>query len=197
MESNQLKSLIESLLFVSGEPLKIKKIAATAGVSATKVQNAANLLREDLLAGKRGIQLIEKDEEIQLVTSAENSKLMDEFLKNEMEQGLSRASLETLAIVAYRGPLTRIEIEEIRGVNCSYSLRYLLLRGLIERLENPADSRSWHYQISFDFLRKLNLFKKEDLPRYEELKKNDKKAEKADANLFEGKIEEKVADKIL
>lgn len=197
MEQENLKSLIESLLFVSGEPLKIKKIAATAGVVAAEVRDAANALRDDLRNGKRGIQLIEKDDEIQLVTSAENSKLMDEFLKNEMEQGLSRASLETLAIVAYRGPLTRIEIEEIRGVNCSYSLRYLLLRGLIERLENPADSRSWHYQISFDFLRKLNLSRKEDLPRYEELKKNYKKIENADHNLFEGKIEEKVTEKIL
>ncbi len=197
MESDQLKSLIESLLFVSGEPLKIKKIAATAGVSAENVREAANLLGEDLRTGKRGIQLVEKDDEIQLVTSAENSKLMDEFLKNEMEQGLSRASLETLAIVAYRGPLTRIEIEEIRGVNCSYSLRYLLLRGLIERLENPADSRSWHYQISFDFLRKLNLAKKEDLPRYEELKKTDKKNENKPANDLEEKAEEKISEKIL
>ncbi len=192
MNLDNLKSLIESLLFVSGEPLKIKKIAATAGVSAAEVKDAANLLREDLRTGKRGIQLIEKDDELQLVTSAENSKLMDEFLKNEMEQGLSRASLETLAIVAYRGPLARIEIEEIRGVNCSYSLRYLLLRGLIERLENPADSRSWHYQISFDFLKKLNLAKKEDLPRYEELKKNNKKIENTEPNLFEEKITEKI-----
>ncbi len=192
MELNNLKSLIESLLFVSGEPLKIKKIASTAGVSAEEVRGAANLLREDMRAGKRGIQLIEKDDEIQLVTSAENSELMDKFLKNEMEQGLSRASLETLAIVAYRGPITRIEIEEIRGVNCSYSLRYLLLRGLIDRLENPLDSRSWHYQISFDFLRKLNLSKKEDLPRYEELKRTEKKTENKSLNTPEEKSEEKL-----
>lgn len=194
---DNLKSLIESLLFVSGEPLKIKKIAATSGASAEEVREAVNLLSEELQAGKRGIQLIEKDDEVQLVTSAENSKLMDEFLKNEMEQGLSRASLETLAIVAYRGPITRIEIEEIRGVNCSYSLRYLLLRGLIERLENPMDSRSWHYQISFDFLRKLNLAKKEDLPRYEELKKIAKEAEDKISDISEEKAEEKNTEKIL
>lgn len=185
MELDKLKSLVESLLFVSGEPLKIKKIAAAAGAPMAEVREAVNLLRDDLRDGKRGVRLIEKDDEIQLATSAENSRLMDQFLKNEMEQDLSRASLETLAIAAYRGPIARIEIEEIRGVNCSYSLRYLLLRGLIERLENPADSRSWHYQISFDFLRKLNLAKKEDLPRYEELKKIDKKMENKISNAEE------------
>lgn len=192
MELDKLKSLVESLLFVSGEPLKIKKIAAIAGAPVAEIREAINLLREDLRVGKRGMRLIEKDDEIQLATSAENSQLMDQFLKNEMEQSLSRASLETLAIVAYRGPIARIEIEEIRGVNCVYSLRYLLLRGLIERFENPADSRSWHYQISFDFLRKLNLAKKEDLPRYEELKKIDKKTENKTANALKEKTEEKI-----
>jgi segregation and condensation protein B len=170
MEQEKLKSLIESLLFVSGEPLKVKKIAAIAGAGSAEAKAGISALRESLAAGKSGLRLIEKDGEIQLTTSPENSEYVNVFLKSEMEQKLSRASLETLAIVAYRGPIARISIEEIRGVNCTFTLRYLLLRGLVERIENPRDSRSWLYQISFDFLKKLNLGKKENLPGYEELK---------------------------
>lgn len=170
MEQEKLKSIIESLLFVSGEPLKIKKIAALAEVSGAEVKNGISALRESFEAGKRGLRVIEKGDEIQLVTNPGNSKYVEGFLKSEMEQKLSRASLETLAIVAYRGPITRIGVEEIRGVNCTFTLRYLLLRGLIERIENPHDSRSWLYRISFDFLKKMNLAKKEDLPCYEDLK---------------------------
>ncbi len=170
MDKEKLKSIIESLLFVSGEPLKIKKIAAIAGVGGAEAKAGISALRESLTAEKSGLRLIEKDDEIQLATSPENSEYVNAFLKSEMEQKLSRASLETLAIVAYRGPITRSGIEEIRGVNCTFTLRYLLLRGLVERIANPHDSRSWLYEISFDFLKKMNLAKKEDLPRYEELK---------------------------
>ena len=193
MEQDKLRSVVESLLFVSGEPMTVKKIASIAKASAAEVKDAVNSLLEELKNGKRGLQLIEKDDEIQLVTSAENSEFVDHFLKSEMEQSLSRASLETLAIVAYRGPLTRSQIEEIRGVNCTFTLRYLLIRGLVERIENPNDSRSWYYQISFDFLKKLNLGRIEDLPRYEELKKTAEKAE----GKTEEKIEEKTAEKAI
>jgi len=170
MEKEKLKSIIESLLFISGEPLKVKKIATIAGVSSAEAKEATEALRQDLAAGKKGLVILEKDDEIQLATNPDNAEAVNNFLKSEMEQKLSRASLETLAIVAYRGPIVRIGIEEIRGVNSTFSLRYLLLRGLVERIENPHDSRSWLYQISFDFLKKMNLAKKEDLPRYEELR---------------------------
>lgn len=176
MNQEKLKSIIESLLFVSGEPMKIKKIVTITKEGASEVKKAAEELKNDLISGKRGLALLAKEDEIQLATNAENSEYVDNFLKSEMEQKLSRASLETLAIVAYRGPITRMGIEEIRGVNCTFTLRYLLIRGLIDRVENPHDSRSWYYKISFDFLKKLNLSRKEDLPRYEELEKtNDDK----------------------
>lgn len=176
MENEKIKSIIESILFISGEPIKIKKIAAIAKLSSGEIKKGIESLKQDLVSGHRGIRIIEKDEEVQLVTNSENAEYVNDFLKNELEQGLTRASLETLAIVAYRGPLTRIEVEQIRGVNCTFTLRYLLLRGLIDRIENPNDSRSWHYKISFDFLKKLNFARIEELPRYEELKKETEKA---------------------
>jgi segregation and condensation protein B len=171
MENEKIKSIIESILFVSGEPIKIKKIVAVTKFSNEEIKNGIESLKQDLVSTNRGIRIIEKEDEVQMVTNSENAELINTFLKNELEQGLTRASLETLAIVAYRGPLTRMEVEQIRGVNCSFALRYLLLRGLIDRVENPNDSRSWHYKISFDFLKKLNFSRIEDLPRYEELKK--------------------------
>lgn len=175
MENENIKSIIESILFVSGEPIKIKKIAAVAKLTSEEVKKGIESLRQDFVSANRGIRIIEKDDEVQMATNPENAEYINVFLKNELEQGLTRASLETLAIVAYRGPLTRMEVEQIRGVNCSFALRYLLLRGLIDRVENPHDSRSWHYKISFDFLRKLNFARIEDLPRYEELKKETEK----------------------
>lgn len=176
MENEKIKSIIESILFVSGEPIKIKKIAAIARLTIGEIKTGIESLKQDSVSAKRGIRIIEKDEEIQMVTNPENAEYIDDFLKNELEQGLSRAMLETLAIVAYRGPLSRMEVEQIRGVNCTFTLRYLLLRGLIDRVENPNDSRSWHYKISLDFLKKLNFSRIEDLPRYEELKKETEKS---------------------
>lgn len=176
MENENIKSAIESILFVSGEPIKIKKIAAVIKLGVDEVKKGIEGLRQDLASSGRGVRIIEKEDEVQMVTRPENAEYINAFLKNELEQGLTRASLETLAIVAYRGPLTRMEVEQIRGVNCSFALRYLLLRGLIDRVENPNDSRSWHYKISFDFLKKLNFARIEDLPRYEELKKETEKA---------------------
>ncbi len=179
MENEKIKSIIESILFVSGEPIKIKKIALIANLKVEEVKNGIESLKQDLISANRGIRIIEKDGEVQLATNSKNAEYINDFLKNEMEQGLTRSSLETLSIVAYRGPLTRIEVEQVRGVNCTFALRYLLLRGLIERIENPNDARSWHYKISFDFLKKLNFARIEDLPRYEELKKE---AEKNESN---------------
>ncbi len=171
MEQEKIKSITESLLFVSGEPLKIRKIAEIIGegIKSEEVKRAINSLQEDFIAAKRGLRIIQNNGEAQLVSSPDNSEYVSRFLKSEVEESLSRASLETLSIVAYRGAITRSEIEEIRGVNCTFTLRYLLIRGLIERMQNPNDSRSYLYQISFDFLKKLNLNRKENLPNYEEL----------------------------
>ena len=91
-------------------------------------------------------------------------------MKSEFSEELSRAAIETAAIIAYQGPITRAEIEYVRGVNSSFILRGLLMRGLVERIENPKDARSYLYRISFDFLKHLGLTKIEDLPQYQEFR---------------------------
>lgn len=170
MDSEKLKSVIESLLFVSGEPIKLRTIVQIAGGNLSEIKDAIDALSRDYKHNNRGLRVVEKDEEIQMVTTSENSEFVGKMIEADLKSPLSRASLETLAIVAYRGPITRAKVEEIRGVNCSFTLRYLLIIGLVERIDNPEDSRSYLYRISFDFLKKLGFEKISDLPRYTELK---------------------------
>ncbi|EKE10649.1 MAG: hypothetical protein ACD_15C00221G0001 [uncultured bacterium] len=93
-------------------------------------------------------------------------EFVEQLVKNELEGPLSSAALEVLSIIAYRGPISKPEIEAIRGINCSYTLRNLTIRGLIERENNPKDSRGYVYVVSFDFLKKLGVEKMENLPEY-------------------------------
>lgn len=161
-----MKSIIESILFSAGEPISIKKLAETLNKKQSLVEELVRELAEDYQNKKRGLRIIQKEKEIQLVSNPENSKYVEKMVKDEVQEDLTPAALETLAIIAYRGPISRAEIEEIRGVNSSYILRNLLIRGLIDRKEHPKDNRAYIYQISFNFLRKLGLQSIEELPDY-------------------------------
>lgn len=174
MDQEKLKSIVESLLFVSGEPVSITKIAKITEVSAEEVENCVNLLQAEYAGAKRGIVIIRKEKEVQMATDPENASVIDQMVKSEIQENLSRAGLEVLSIIAYRGPITRIEVEAIRGVNCSFTVRSLMMRGLLERIENPKDNRGYLYKISFDFLKKLGLDSVEKLPDYETLSKDDR-----------------------
>lgn len=161
-----IKKKIEGILFLYGEPLSVKKLSTLIGSDQSAIENALQALSTDYK--ERGIRLISKDNEWQLVTAPDLAMLLEDLAKAEYSENLSRAALEALAIVAYKGPLTRAEIEFIRGVNSVYSLRNLLMRGLIEKKENPRDGRSHLYAISFDFLRHIGIAGIEYMPRYEE-----------------------------
>lgn len=164
-----LKSVIESILFVHGEPLSIEKLAQICHALKSDVNNALEELKRDY--AERGIVILEKDSQFQIGTNPQNSDLIKELAKSEFSEELTRAALETLTIVAYKGPLMRAQIEFVRGVNSSFTLRNLLLRGLVERIDNPKDSRSYLYRISFDFLKHFGLTKIEELPNFDEFKK--------------------------
>ena len=163
-------SAIESILFVHGEPLTEKRIAAILEVPKTEVAaGLAGLSRR--LAG-RGLALIEHAGAWQLVTHPDCARFVEALGRHQHAEELSRAALETLAIVAYRGPLTRVEVEYIRGVQSSFSLRTLLLRGLVERAEHQDGARSFVYSVSMDFLKYLGLARLSDLPDYESLRRS-------------------------
>jgi segregation and condensation protein B len=122
-------------------------------------------LRERLQA--RGVQVLEKDGEVMLGTHPEASAIIEQLTKEELNRDLGKAGLETLTIVLYKGPITRAELDYIRGVNSSFILRHLTVRGLVDKVVNPADSRSFLYQPSFEVLQHLGITKKEELPDYE------------------------------
>jgi segregation and condensation protein B len=171
MEQEKLKSIIESILFASGEPVKISRIAKIAGVSQPEVENALMIL-EGEYSQNRGLIIIKKEDAVQMATSPDNAGVISELVKSEIQENLSHAALEVLSIVAYRQPISRANIEAIRGVNCSFTLRTLLMRGLLERVENPGDSRGYLYKISFDFLKKMGVESVQKLPDWETLSRD-------------------------
>jgi len=180
MEKDKLKSAIESLLFVSGEPIGAQKLAKICGISKNEVGAAIREL-EGEYQGNRGLRIVSKGESYQLATSPENASHVNQLVSGELNADLSRPAIETISIVAYRGPITRAQIEAVRGVNCSYVLRSLLVRGLVERRET-ADIRGYLYEISFEFLRNLGVRNVKDLPDWENLSKNEKVSELLNIN---------------
>jgi segregation and condensation protein B len=172
MEQNKIKSILESVLFISGEPMKIARLVKITGSSKPEIENAIMVMQNEY-AG-RGLSLIRKEDEVQLVTNPDNSSYINDLVKSEIQENLSKAALEVLSIVAYRGPISRIDIEAVRGVNCAFTLRSLLMRGLLERIENPKDNRGYLYKISFEFLKKLGLDSINKLPDFETLSKDER-----------------------
>jgi len=154
---------IESLLFVANEPVKIDHLATILEVSTEQIEEALSVLRGDY--AQRGLRLQRKGERVQMVTAPETADIVRRFLGLELTGKLSPAALETLAIVAYRQPITRAQVEGIRGVNSDSVIRTLVNRGLVEeqgRLEQAG--RPIIYGTSFDFLQQFGLSSLEQLP---------------------------------
>lgn len=172
MEERKLKSILESILFVHAQPLAIKKLALLTDSSQKEVGQAIGQLKEEYLRNEHGFAILEKDDKIQLVTHPDNGIYIQKIVQGEVNASLSSATLEVLSIVAYRGPLSRSEIEAIRGVNCSYVLRNLLVKGLIERVESEEDTRVFLYKPSFEFLKLLGINSLSELPKYEDLSRD-------------------------
>ncbi len=165
-----LISKLEALLFIYGEPLEPKKLAKILGVKESEVSAGLDLLKNELGRDERGLVLMEDKEKIQLVTKPEFSKLLEDITKQEFTESLTPAALETLSIIAYAGPISRADIEYIRGVNSSFIVRALLMRGLVDRSVDPKRSNTYLYSTSFELLRHLGLTKNSDLPDYSKYK---------------------------
>ncbi|MFH1402506.1 MAG: SMC-Scp complex subunit ScpB [Patescibacteria group bacterium] len=164
-----LDAQIEAILFFSGEPISKNKLAEILDKDSDEIQNALFVLEERLET--RGITLLSNNDEIVLGTSAEMSPIIETLKKDELNRDLGNAGLETLSIVLYKGPITRAEIDYIRGVNSNFILRNLHIRGLVEKISNPKDQRSYLYVASFKLLSFLGISKVEDLPEYKEARK--------------------------
>ncbi len=166
-----LKSKVESLLFISNQPFTIKKLASLTGGEIDKVQQAIAELMAEYNHEPKGVQLARIEDKVQMISSPDNATLVSDFIKEETTGELTKAALETLTIVAYRGPIARAELEQIRGVNCAVILRNLQMRGLVESKEDKKTMQSV-YNITFDLLKFLGLNQQSDLPDYEKLNSN-------------------------
>ncbi|MGG7143591.1 SMC-Scp complex subunit ScpB [Clostridium nigeriense] len=161
----KIKSAIESLLFVSGDPLTIKDISNALEISTKIIKGIVDEMLKEYDEEKRGIKLISINGEFQLVTKAENSNYIQKLLKKNKRQSLSQASLESLAIIAYKQPITRVDIDEIRGVKSESAMQRLLEKDLIKevgRLEVPG--RPILYGTTEEFLRQFGLRELNELP---------------------------------
>ena len=162
-----LKPLIESLLFVAGRPVSLKELARVTGKKEAEV---AELLAA-LIAEKKntGIVILEQNRSYLMSTNPQNSEAVKSFLNTDLREKLTDAAIETLAIITYKQPVSRAEIEAIRGVNSQYTIRLLLMRGLVEKVQSPKDNRSHYYQTTHEFLQHLGLSSVKDLPDFAEL----------------------------
>ena len=166
----KIKSQIESLLFTAGHPVAVKKLAEILETGESEINSSLRELADEYEKNERGLRLVFFDGKVQLVASPYSIEAVKKLIKSDFEEDLSSAALETLAIISYRGPISRAAIENLRGVNCSFILQSLAIRGLIDRKNNPEDGRSYVYSVTFDFLKHLGLTKLEDLPNFNELK---------------------------
>lgn len=167
-ETILISARIEALLFYKGEPVKIAFLAEALNESVENIYQGLATLEGDFVG--RGIQLLKNGDEVTLGTVSVMSPVIEKLLKEEISKDLGKAGLETLAIVLYRGPVSRSEVNYIRGVNSNYILRNLQVRGLIEK-DEISSVRSTVYRPTFELLSYLGISSVEDLPEYENSRK--------------------------
>ncbi|PIT87904.1 MAG: hypothetical protein COU31_00260 [Candidatus Magasanikbacteria bacterium CG10_big_fil_rev_8_21_14_0_10_40_10] len=165
-----LQSKLESILFVASKPIGVKKIAKVLAVDIQEAQNALEELIVKYNQPNSGIVIMRNNSEVQMTSNPDNSASAENFLKNEISGELTRPQLETLTVISYCGPITKPELEQIRGVNCGLILRNLLLRGLVQ--ENKENSFLPSYEVSMDYLRHLGIKSAQELPDYDKLRQH-------------------------
>jgi segregation and condensation protein B len=163
-----VEAQLEAVLFVSPEPLSIAQLSRAIGLPAAKLTTPLEQLK-DRLAGGSGLRLSHLDGRFRLVTAPEADPAIRRLQGEPTKPDLSRAALETLAIVAYRGPVTRSTVDALRGVASDSLLRNLVARGLVrEAGRSPTPGRPVQYQVSQTFLDHFGLTSLEDLPALDE-----------------------------
>lgn len=164
-----LESKLEALLFWKGEPLSKKKIETALSCTSEALEESLKKLQENL--SNRGLVIMVNDGEVEMRTAPEASGFIEKLTKEELVRDLGKAGLETLSIILYKSPVKRSDIDYIRGVNSSFIIRNLLIRGLIERVtEKEGMGRGYLYKPTIDLLAHLGIAKIHDLPEYNKVK---------------------------
>jgi segregation and condensation protein B len=167
-----IKSKIESLLFISAKPMSVKQLADLIKADSKEIKEAGDGLVSYYKEKKGGMEIIKNGSSYQMVSAPENASVVREFIKDETTGELSRPSLEALTIIAYRAPISKIDLDRIRGVNCSLIVRNLLIRGLIEGKFDKKKNETY-YNPTFDFIKYLGINDIKELPDYERLHADD------------------------
>lgn len=170
MEQSELQRVLEAILFAAGEPVEISRLAATLEVDETDIEQAADALSDELSFNRRGIRILRLEKAYQMASSGEMADLITKTLETRKPPKLSSSQLEALTIVAYYQPATKAMVEQIRGVDSSYSISALLNKKLIEeagRMNVPG--RPILYKTTPDFLRTFGLKSLSELPEIEKV----------------------------
>ena len=165
---SKIISQIESILFVASKPVSIKKIAKILNVDEVAVNSSLEQLKQKYDSVDSGLVLFRNNDEFQLVAHPDNRLIAEHFVKAEISGELTRPQLETLTVVSYCGPITKPELDQIRGVNCSLILRNLLIRGLIKE-QDIGTTLLPSYEVTMDYLQHLGISDLKELPDYETL----------------------------
>jgi len=159
-----LEQQIEAVLFYKAKPVAISWLIKFFAVDAENLGNSLVALQQNL--ANRGLRLIVSDnKEVQMVTAPELAEIIEKVRRDDIKRDIGSAGAETLAVILYRGPISRVEIDRIRGVNSSFILRNLQIRGLVERVGNES-ARGYSYQATPLLLAHLGVEQKESLPDY-------------------------------
>lgn len=164
-----IEQKIEAVLFYKNEPMGIKDLSKLLEESEKKIKEALQNLAKSF--ENRGICLVMNDDEVSLVTAPKTKDLIEKIAKDEMSGEIGKAGLETLAIILYNGPVSRRDIDYIRGVNSTFILRNLCIRGLVEREPDPKDQRIFKYKGTLSLLTHLGIKTIKELPEFETFKK--------------------------
>lgn len=159
---NDVAAQVEALLFALGRPVGRAELAKYIGSDENTLAEAI----KTLASRTGGVVVVDDGTMLELRVADVASSLIEKVRKDEYSRELGRAGQETLSAVLYRGPLTRSEVDFIRGVNSTQTLRTLTMRGLLRRVPNPRDERSFLYEPTTELLSTLGVVRSEDLPDY-------------------------------
>lgn len=164
---NKLDKQIEALIFYKGEEVTFGELSKLLETDEKEIIESISKLKEKY--ADSGIKILTTENSVLFSTGEEVSEIIEGLEKSEYEKEFTKAALETLTIILYRGPLKRSMIDYIRGVNSQFTLRNLLIRGLIEKELDPKDERSFLYKATPDLLRYMNLGDISELQEYNEI----------------------------
>ena len=166
MEQKEMLGAIEAILYVAGEPVEERALSAALEVTQMELELALSALESDYEFNRRGIRLLRFGKSVQLSTRPEYAPYVEKLLQPVQRQNLTQAAMETLAVIAYRQPATRGDIEAIRGVKCDYSVQSLLGKGLIEEAgRRDTLGHPMQFRTTDAFLRHFGISALDELPQ--------------------------------